>query len=32
MAQPREEIFATIGEAEEAKRDLEAKGFDVTIG
>jgi hypothetical protein len=32
MAQPREEVFATIGHAEEVKRSLEAKGFQVTIG
>jgi hypothetical protein len=31
MAQPREETFTTVGEAEEVKRYLEAKGFDVTI-
>jgi hypothetical protein len=32
MAQSREEAFSTLGEAEEVKRFLEAKGFDVTIG
>jgi hypothetical protein len=31
-AQPREEVFATIGHAEEVKSYLEAKGFHVTIG
>jgi hypothetical protein len=28
----REKVFATIPEAEEFKRELEAKGFEVTIG
>jgi hypothetical protein len=32
MAQPREEAFSTLAEAEDIKRFLEAKGFDVTIG
>jgi hypothetical protein len=32
MAQPREEVFATIGDAEQFKRDLEANGFEVMIG
>jgi hypothetical protein len=31
-AQPREEVFATIGDAEAFKRDLEARGLEVTIG
>jgi hypothetical protein len=30
-AQPREELFATMPEAEEFKRELEAKGFEVSI-
>jgi hypothetical protein len=31
MAQPREEVFSTMPEAEEFKRELEAKGFEVSI-
>jgi len=30
-AQPREEVFSTMPEAEEFKRELEAKGFEVSI-
>ena len=31
-ARPREKAFATVGEAEDFKRDLESKGFEITIG
>jgi hypothetical protein len=30
-ARPREEVFSTMPEAEEFKRELEAKGFEVSI-
>jgi hypothetical protein len=30
-SQPHEEVFSTMPEAEEFKRELEAKGFEVSI-